>query len=53
MLTNSFALYSGKILFELLRDILYFPLWWYSKGLVHVLLRLKDFLANKHPFHKL
>jgi len=47
MLTNNFTLYSGKILYELLRDILYFPIWWYSQGLVRISLKLKDFLINK------
>ena len=47
MLTNNFAIYGAKILVELIRDILYFPLWWYSKGLLKVLSWLRKFLVNK------
>jgi len=47
MLTNNLGLYSGKILVDLLRDIIYFPLWWYSRGLKQILIKLKNFLANK------
>jgi len=38
MATNSFIFYSVKILAELVRDVLYFPLWWYSRGLINLLL---------------
>ena len=47
MLTNNFAIYGAKILVELIRDILYFPLWWYSRGLLSVLFWLRKFLVNK------
>jgi hypothetical protein len=47
MLTNNFAVYGVKILAELARDIVFFPLWWYSKGLVQLLLKLKVFLKNR------
>ena len=47
MLTNNFAIYGAKILVELIRDILYFPLWWYSRGLLKVLFWLRRFLVNK------
>ena len=47
MATNSFIFYSVKILAELVRDVLYFPLWWYSRGLINLLLGVKDFLVNK------
>jgi len=47
MPTNSFIFYSLKILAELVRDVLYFPCWWYSRGLVNLLLGVNDFLVNK------
>lgn len=47
MLTNNFIFSGVKILSELIRDILYFPLWWYSAGLARLLLSLKNFLADK------
>ncbi|MDD5031758.1 MAG: hypothetical protein PHR36_01800 [Patescibacteria group bacterium] len=47
MLTNNFGLYAGKILVDLVGDIIYFPLWWYSRGLKQTLIKLKNFLANK------
>jgi len=47
MLTNNLGLYTGKILVDLLRDILYFPLWWYSRGLKQLAIKLKNFLVNK------
>lgn len=47
MLTNNFAAYSVKILTEFAVKILYFPLWWYSKGLVNLLIALKNFLASE------
>lgn len=42
MMTNNFALYGAKIIGEIFRDILYFPLWWYSRGF---LMTVKGFLA--------
>jgi len=47
MLSNSFGLYAGKILVDLIRDIIYFPLWWYSRGLKQIVIKLKNFLVNK------
>ena len=47
MLINNLGLYAGKILVDLLKDILYFPLWWYSRGLKQLAIKLKNFLVNK------
>ncbi len=47
MLINNISLYAGKIFVDLLRDIIYFPLWWYSRGLAQLVVKLKDFLLNK------
>ncbi len=40
-------MYSGKIMAETARDVFYFPLWWYGRGLVKTLIWLKNFLAGK------
>ena len=47
MTSNNFAIYGAKILAELVRDIIYFPLWWYSKGLLQALKVLRKFLVNR------
>ncbi|MDO8668609.1 MAG: hypothetical protein Q7K35_06030 [bacterium] len=47
MSSNSFVFYSIKILAELVTDILYFPLWWYSRGLFNLILGVKNFLVDK------
>lgn len=46
-MSNSFIFYSLQILAELVRDVLYFPLWWYSRGFFNLLLGVKNFLADK------
>ncbi|MDP2708720.1 MAG: hypothetical protein Q8O93_01535 [bacterium] len=46
-MSNSFVFYSLQILAELAWDILYFPAWWYSRGLLNLLAGLYDFLADK------
>jgi hypothetical protein len=47
MAINSFIFYSLKILGELVLDVLYFPVWWYSRGLFNLAVGLKNFLVNK------
>jgi len=47
MFNNSFIFYTGKIVVEIIMDIIYFPLWWYSRGLFNFLLSVKNFLVNK------
>lgn len=44
---NNLSFYSVKILVEIIRDILYFPIWWYSRGLNNILKSLGNFLINK------
>jgi hypothetical protein len=34
MLNHNFLTYSGKIILQVLGEILYFPVWWYSVGLL-------------------
>ena len=40
-------LYSLKLLLEAIKDILFFPVWWYSFGLFEFLLKIKEFIVNK------
>ena len=47
MMTNNFTLYGIKILAEIVRDILFFPLWWYSRGLFNVIQKQMFFLKNR------
>jgi hypothetical protein len=47
MIRDNLGLYGGKIVFNLMKDIIYFPIWWYSRGLKQLLEKLKDFLVNK------
>jgi hypothetical protein len=44
---KSFVFYSLKIITELILDILYFPAWWYSRGLVNLIFSVKNFLVDK------
>jgi len=47
MLKNNFIFYSLELLTELVWDILYFPLWWYGRGLVNLIKVIKNFLIDK------
>lgn len=47
MTNNNFVAYGSKIMVEFVGDIVYFPFWWYSRGLVKVLVFLSDFLADR------
>lgn len=44
---DSFIFYSMKIISELFWDVARFPLWWYSRGLIKIVLRMKNFLSDK------
>jgi len=46
-MTNNFAIYSIKIIVEIFKDILMFPFWWYSRGLINTFLKLVNFIKNK------
>lgn len=47
MVSNNLILYSGKILAEAARDILYFPLWWYTRGLLELMEKLIQFMIDR------
>jgi len=46
-MNNNSAFYGVKILSELIRDIIYFPLWWYTQGLILFFESLIHFLKEK------
>ena len=46
-MSNSFLFYSLQILTELIRDVLYFPLWWYGRGLISLVKSVLNFLNDK------
>ncbi|HAY12725.1 MAG: hypothetical protein US83_C0004G0115 [Candidatus Falkowbacteria bacterium GW2011_GWC2_38_22] len=47
MLTNNFALYGMRIFAEIGRDILFFPLWWYTRGLFNVVNAQINFIKDR------
>jgi hypothetical protein len=47
MFIHSHAAYSTKILGTVIIDIIYFPFWWYFKGLGKVIVSLINFLKNR------
>lgn len=47
MVTNNLPVFTIKVLGEIGRDILYFPLWWYTRGLVYLVTSLLAFLRNR------
>lgn len=47
MFTNNSAMYGTKIVGEIIGDIIYFPLWWYSRGFFRMLIYLKSFIINR------
>jgi len=48
MTEHNFLTYSGKIIIQILGEILYFPFWWYSVGLVRLLVGLGKFLRSQN-----
>lgn len=44
---SHFLIYLPKILWQIARDFLYFPLWWYSVGLWRALLQVGSFLRAR------
>ena len=44
-MVTSFVLHGTKILAGFVKDLVYFPFWWYSKGLFKVFNVLRDFIV--------
>lgn len=47
MIANNSLLYSAKILVEIIRDVVYFPFWWYTRGLFMFAQKTITFLQTK------
>jgi len=47
MLNHNFLTYSGKIIIQILGEILYFPLWWYTIGFGRLLKNARRFWLNQ------
>lgn len=47
MEANNFFINIGKVIISFFWDIIYFPLWWYTKGLADLLIGLGSFLVSK------
>jgi hypothetical protein len=47
MVSNNLFTYSIKIFSEIAFDIVYFPLWWYSRGTLITFNRLTQFVINQ------
>lgn len=47
MSLNYLLLDIGKIIGQFIFDILYFPIWWYSKGFLKILTWSKNFLVTR------
>jgi len=47
MVSNNFALYSLKIVTEIFKDIIMFPIWWYTRGFYYCLKGVWRFLKNR------
>lgn len=45
-MTTNFVFYSSKVLLEVAKDLIYFPLWWYTRGVFKLLLNIKNFLVD-------
>lgn len=46
-MTHNALTYSSKILFKIAWDFIYFPLWWYSEGLLKTIRGIADFLKRQ------
>jgi len=47
MPSHNFLTYSGKIILQILGEILYFPLWWYTVGFARLVKGVWRFLGNQ------
>ncbi|MCD4762021.1 hypothetical protein K8R32_03625 [bacterium] len=47
MINSNFAVFGFKILGEIIVSIVFFPFWWYSKGLIGFLKSNIDFLTAR------
>jgi hypothetical protein len=46
MPTNNFLFYFGQICLDLVRDLVFFPIWWYTQGLMELLKKVTGFWSD-------
>jgi hypothetical protein len=46
MSNNNFLFYFGEIVFGLARDLIFFPVWWYTRGFVELAKWIGSFWAD-------
>lgn len=44
---NNVAIYSSKIIADIIWGVFYFPIWWYGAGLVKFIVSLGNFIAER------
>lgn len=47
MLSNNFVIYGSKVALDIVTDIVYFPVWWYTDGTNIVAKKLLAYLSDK------
>lgn len=47
MFKHNFLTYGGKIITQILGDIIFFPIWWYSLGVFRFIKGVFRFLSNQ------
>jgi hypothetical protein len=47
MFRHNFFTYSGKIVFQILGQVLYFPIWWYSTGFLRQVMGIWNFWRQR------
>ena len=47
MFRHNFFTYSGKIVFQILGEVLYFPIWWYSTGFLRQVMGIWNFWRQR------
>lgn len=47
MIRHNFFTYGAKIIFQILGDIIYFPIWWYSVGFIETIKKEWAFFVNQ------
>ncbi|MCX6798283.1 MAG: hypothetical protein NTX66_03695 [Candidatus Falkowbacteria bacterium] len=45
MLKHNFATYGTKVLFQIIWEFLYFPIWWYTVGFIRYGRKILNFLS--------
>lgn len=43
----NFLTHLGKVLWQVVWDFIYFPLWWYSAGLLRIIKKIRNFYRHQ------